>query len=260
MFLKGSPKCDSLVEHYSIALQGTSRDQFPSFLSLPLPTYFVHVIFSASGWNPKKFPEFFFFLFSFFDYFSLGDNYNTTQISLTSKLWAFIQFKSSFLPLLVPSWLESVVEVEVLPSSSPLLSRPSLVFSSWGGSGELRVQSVVPCGWCCFTWYWYSLAVSQWEIWHVSLVYFLSFLETLFCCWGLLHIIPLTMWYLIYLATLTPGFCWSTYLFGSPFFSKFLSRVHLKTTHGWLPFRRSSCDPNQHVHILTPNSEIVNHF
>ena len=66
---------------------------------------------------------------SFLGYFSLGNNVNTTQTSLTSKLWAFLQLKRSSLPLLVPIWAwKSTAEEETNPLSSPL------PLTSWGGA------------------------------------------------------------------------------------------------------------------------------
>lgn len=65
---------------------------------------------------------------SFSGYFSLGNNDNTTQATLTSKLWALLQLKSSSLPLLAPIWAwKSEAGEETCPASPPL----PLTASSW---------------------------------------------------------------------------------------------------------------------------------
>lgn len=126
--LKGPPKCSPLVEHccFSNALQDTPRDQFPataSYLFQPsLFTYFaLHLDEIPEGSQ------------SFAGYLSLGNNDNATQASLTSKLWALTQLKSSSLPLLVPRWAwKSTAGGETCPASSLLPLAPSSCVCSPG--------------------------------------------------------------------------------------------------------------------------------
>lgn len=129
-------------------------------------------------------------------------------------------------------------------------------FSCCSARGELRA---VPWEWYYFTWHWSALPVSQRAIDIFCFFEGGSFKDpplllrsaTNSSLNSVIHIYTRRLCLLAFVASLL---CW-----GHLAPPGFLDGIQLKITHSWLPSRRNSCDPSQHVCLLTSNSEAAAH-